>query len=58
MSTYKNFTNKVELDSWSNFAQEQQIYEQRDNKKKELILFSKKLYKQSAYQQIKGSCSK
>jgi len=33
MSTYKNFTNKVELDSWSNFSQEQQIYEQRDNKK-------------------------
>jgi len=34
MLTCKSFTNKVELSSWSNFAQKQQnIYGQRDNKK-------------------------
>ena len=37
MLTCKNFTNKVELSSQSNFVQEQQnIYGQRDNKKKVL----------------------
>ena len=37
MLTCKNFTNKVELSSWSNFSQKQQnIYGQRNNKKRAL----------------------
>ena len=72
MSTYKNFTKKVELSSWNNFTQKQKnIYGKRNNKEEVLEEINNtldkrgsnqkelcKLYKQSTYQQTKGSCSK